>query len=115
MNDSFRFEIAREGATARVALFGEFDMTGVLRLEPELGRMLDQDGVEEVEIDLGGLQFIDSTGLGVVIEVDGRARQGEYELRLLPGPRQVQRVFEVAHLDDTLPFASPPPTETADG
>lgn len=104
MDDNFRFEIAQKEKRARIALFGDFDMTGVLRLEPELGRVLSESDVEEVELDLSRLNFIDSTGLGVVMDLDARARRGELAWSIVPGPRQVQRVFEVTHLEDILPF-----------
>lgn len=112
MNPSFHSNISRQNAALRVALFGDFDMNGVLRLEPQLGRALDEGRVEEVELDLSGLQFVDSTGLGVVLELYGRAREGEFAFSIVPGPRQVQRVFEVTRLDEMLPFTDQPSAKT---
>ena len=104
MVSDFHFAIDRDGPNARVKVFGEFDMTGVLRLEPDLGRLVDREELERLVLDLSGLEFIDSTALGVVIDLDRRARQGEFELSIVPGPRHVQRVFEVTKLSETLPF-----------
>ena len=108
MNRDFRFDIREQGPRAEVAVYGDFDMTGVLRLEPVLGELLEQKQLEHLELDLSGLEFIDSTALGVVIDLDRRARRGDFELALVPGPRHVQRVFEVTKLSETLPFREVP-------
>ena len=110
MDVEFRFDLRREGADAELKIFGEFDMTGVLRVEPDLSQLLATDEIERLVLDLSGLEFVDSTGLGVIIELDQRARRGDFELSIVPGPRQVQRVFEVTKLADVLPFREPPPT-----
>ena len=108
MDDQFRYDLRREGADAELSIFGEFDMTGVLRVEPELSSLLDAGGIERLVLDLSGLEFVDSTGLGVIIDLDQRARRGDFDLSIVPGPRHVQRVFEVTKLADVLPFRTPP-------
>lgn len=109
MDGDFRFELRNEGRVLELKVFGEFDMTGVLRVEPELGRALEAGDFDSMVLDLSGLEFVDSTGLGVIIDLDRRAQAGEFELSIIPGPRHVQRVFEVTMLSDALPFVTPPP------
>ncbi len=109
MDDEFRFDLRKEGSDAELRIFGEFDMTGVLRVESELSQVLEAQGIDHFLLDLAGVDFVDSTGLGVIIDLDQRARRGEFELSIIPGPRHVQRVFEVTKLDDVLPFREPPP------
>ncbi len=109
MDDEFRFDLRKEGHDAELRIFGEFDMTGVLRVEPELTQVLEAGDLERLVLDLSGLDFVDSTGLGVIIDLDQRARRGEFELSIIRGPRHVQRVFEVTKLADVLPFREPPP------
>lgn len=108
VENEFRFDLRREGADAELKMFGEFDMTGVLRVEPELSELLGTEDFARLVLDLSGLEFVDSTGLGVIIDLDQRARRGDFELSIVPGPRQVQRVFEVTKLADVLPFQEPP-------
>jgi hypothetical protein len=43
--------------------------------------------------------------MGLVLEVHDRARTEGFRLRLLRGPAEVQRVFELAGVADVLPFA----------
>ena len=108
MDNEFRFEVRDEGPDADVGVFGDFDMIGVLKLETELSRLMHRRDLTSLTLDLGGLQFIDSTALGLLLDLDQRAKQGEFEFRLRPGPRHVQRVFEVTQLAGTLPFAEEP-------
>lgn len=108
MDDEFSFDLRTEGSDAELRIFGEFDMTGVLRVESELSRLLEAKAIDRLVLDLGGVDFVDSTGLGVIIDLDQRARRGEFELSIIPGPRHVQRVFEVTKLEDVLPFREPP-------
>ena len=100
------YDVERAGPAATVRLHGDLDWNGVLRLEPELSRLLGEEGVRELTLDLAGLGFLDSTGMGLVIETSEAARRGEHELHLRPGPEEVQRVFRVAGVEDVLPFNS---------
>ncbi|MBA3749067.1 MAG: STAS domain-containing protein, partial [Solirubrobacterales bacterium] len=56
-----------------------------------------------IVIDLGELEFIDSTGIRLLIMAADRCKDGR--LTLLPGPKQVHRVFELTDLVSRLPFA----------
>jgi len=104
-------ETSRDGAEARAALRGEFDMNATFSVEPALERLLEEPPPERLTIDLGGLTFIDSTGMGVLLRVQGEASERGVGLVLLPGPPEVQRVFETAGLLDTFPFAERGPAE----
>jgi anti-anti-sigma factor len=86
-----------------VALEGELDFGSAfdaeLRLEDAMRR------AKHLVIDLRPLTFIDSTGLGVIVEANQRARREGVTLEILPGPRAVQQVFAVSGLLDALPFS----------
>jgi len=56
-------------------------------------------------LDLSGLSFIDSSGIHVVIETHKRCAAQRTCLVITPGPRAVQRVFEICGLIEILPFA----------
>jgi anti-sigma B factor antagonist len=97
-------EIAVAGGTATVALHGELDLATTFLVEPQLTALLDRGDVTSIVVDLGGLWFIDSTGVGALLRLDEGARERGVGLRLLPGPPDVQVVFAVAGLRDVLPF-----------
>ena len=47
-----------------------------------------------------------ATGIGVVLRLANDAENRGVELAIVPGPPEVQRVFETAGLSDALPFRS---------
>ena len=59
---------------------------------------------DRVILDLSGLEFIDSTGLRVIVHAVNAAERGRWELRLRHGPRAVRRVFEISGVLGALPF-----------
>jgi len=56
-------------------------------------------------VDLSGLDFIDSTGLGALVQAHRSDREDGNRLRFLRGSAPVQRVMELTCLDRSLPFA----------
>ena len=91
-----------EGNDFALFLFGELDAASAPVLEKQLKR-LQWAGAASILVDLSGLDFIDSTGLHVLILAARRAPEGQ--LSLLRGARNVHRVFELTGMDDQLPFA----------
>jgi anti-sigma B factor antagonist len=92
----------REGDTHVIALLGELDLDGAPRVEAELLRVEATDATSIV-VDLSSLEFIDSTGLRLLVMAAERAADSG-RFAILPGPKQVQRVFEMTDLVDRLPF-----------
>jgi len=64
-----------------------------------------------VFLDLRDVGFMDTSGLRLVIEEQQRAAAGRYRFAVVPGPRKVQRLFEIAGFtaDDELFVESPTP------
>jgi anti-anti-sigma factor len=91
---------------ATVPVDGEFEMARTFTVEPELERALEQPGLQRLTLDLSGTTFIDTTGIGVVLRLANDAENRGVELAIVPGPPEVQRVFETAGLSDALPFQS---------
>jgi anti-anti-sigma factor len=94
----------RDARKARLVLGGELDMDARFQAERALDELL-AEPVEQLVVDLGQVTLLDSTGMGLVLEVHDRARSEGFKLRLLRGPDDVQRVFELAGVADVLPFA----------
>ena len=103
--------ITQHGDAVSAALAGDFDMQATFTVEPALERALDTPGLRRMELDLRGLDFIDSTGMGVILRLHHEARGRGVQLRLRRGPSVVHRVFEKTGLADALPF-DPPEEET---
>jgi anti-sigma B factor antagonist len=84
-----------------LALYGELDVASAPLLERQL-KKIQWAGASSIVLDLSGLDFIDSTGLHVLIRAHRRAQEGQ--LSLLRGSQRVHRVFELTKTDTVLPF-----------
>ena len=80
---------------------GELDLASSAALEDELVRVA-QSGVTQLVIDLRELEFMDSTGLSVVVAEHKRTTASGGELVLLSPQSQVLRMFEMTGLTDVL-------------
>jgi anti-sigma B factor antagonist len=105
---ALRFETTLTDRTALVTLAGELDLSGAWILEQELGRLSDEESPEEVVLDLRGLEFMDSSGLRLVVMADSQAREAGRRLLLVPGAQPVQRVFEITRMNERLTFVDEP-------
>ena len=92
---------AGEHRTLRLA--GELDMTSAATLEAAVSRAC-SGSARSITLDLSGLSFIDSSGLAVIIHTSGLCSNRGCAFQLVPGPRAVQRLFELTGLDGVLPF-----------
>jgi anti-anti-sigma factor len=86
------------------AITGDLDMAATFIVEPALERGLETPDLRRVTLDLSEVTFIDSVGLRVVVGLAGELEARRTELEIVPGPPQVQRVFESAGLAEALPF-----------
>jgi anti-anti-sigma factor len=60
--------------------------------------------LSRVIVDLRGLEFIDSSGIALVLDLAKAAREHNTELVFVRGPHAVQRVLAVSGIDDALTF-----------
>lgn len=80
------------------AVVGDLDVVGGPALRQHLVTQV-HDGCDRLVLDLSGVDFIDSFGLGVLVGALKRTRLVDGDLRLVvPAPR-IRRVFEVCDLD----------------
>jgi anti-anti-sigma factor len=105
--EPFRCDVESMDGWIRVRLHGEVDLATVDRLDAALRELRETDS-DRIELDLGEVSFLDSMGLRLLLRLDEDARRDGTQLRLLPGPPGVQRVFEVTGTLDRLPFADRP-------
>ena len=99
-----RIAVSRQGTTTMIGLEGEWDLAHQQATREAINKALD-DHPETVVLDLSRLSFIDSSGLHITIELHKRSTRENIRLVIIPGPRAVQRLFEICRLTETLPFA----------
>lgn len=83
-----------------VEVVGELDIASAGELERAVLEA-EADAPGRLVVDLSGLEFMDSTGLHVLLAAARRARDGGPQLILRRGPQPVQQVFE---LTETTPL-----------
>ena len=88
-----------------VSLRGELDGENAKALEDVFIR-IEATSASRIVLDLSELEFIDSTGLAVIVRADTRARNDGHVLRLLRPHGQVGRAFELSGLDQLLAFGN---------
>ena len=105
--EPFTCNVISEGDYVIVAPRGELDMATVGAIEAELTRV-HRSGAHHVVLDLGGLTFMDSSGLNLVSRWVAASSNTGFRFELEPGPAAVQRVFDLAAMTDGLPFRTRP-------
>ena len=99
------FETTRNGTMAIVRPTGELDISGAAVLEAELERLAGDPELGTVVLDMRGLEFMDSSGLRLVVVADMRAREASRRFSLIRDDT-VHRVFEITRMSDRLDFVN---------
>jgi anti-sigma B factor antagonist len=86
-----------------VALRGELDLGSAPHFQQEL-REIQEARPARILIDLRSLDFIDCTGIALMIRAQQSAHANGRRLALRRGPRQVQRLFQLTGLLDHFTF-----------
>lgn len=98
-----RIVSALNGEVAQISLEGELDLASAPELERRLHE-LEARRPAKLIVDLSALSFLDSTGLRVLLQANGRASERGWALVMRPGEEFVQRVFEVTGAAEVLTF-----------
>jgi anti-anti-sigma factor len=101
-----KFEINQNstGSTLNVSVTGELDLRTVEVLSQHVEQALGQQ-ITALTLDLRELAFMDSSGLRFLIELNDRARQQAWQLRLVaPKHEAAALVLRVTGADAALPF-----------
>jgi anti-sigma B factor antagonist len=101
----FDIDVQEREGSVLVRLSGEIDLAAVEAIETELVPL--EDRFPTVILDLRDVTFLDSTGLRAIVSADARARSNGFELKIVRGPEQVQKILYLAGLDKILPLVDP--------
>ena len=103
-----RLEIGLQPGRGRVdvAPRGELDLPGSRRLSRAIDELVEA-GLEDIVIDLGGLEFIDCAGVRVLLAQHAAALRDGRRLSLIHGRAGIRRVFALTETLDVLPFDRP--------
>src|SRR5918911_1339036 len=102
-----------------VELSGELDISSASSVESRLIE-LEQRAPERLILDLRRVNFIDSTGLSMIINADGRAKKAGRTLTIVSGDGVPLRILRTVGLEERLdvvsdlPEAGPEPEPEAE-
>jgi anti-sigma B factor antagonist len=90
-------DVSERDGWAVLAVSGEVDVATAPRLRERLVSMV-TDGQHRIVVDLEGVDFLDSTGLGVLVGALKRVRTHDGELSLVCTQPRILKVFEITGL-----------------
>jgi anti-anti-sigma factor len=99
---ALRFDCEVRGTTAEVALSGDLDMAAAFKLEPAIEHVVSEHTVDELVLDLAGVAFMDSAGLGSLLSTHERLSDLGIKATVTRPSEPVQRVLDVSGSRSTL-------------
>ena len=96
----FSVTVSTDGDKAVVSLRGELDMSGVDRAREAIEQA--EAGTELLVLDLSELDFIDSTGLEVMLRAARRAHDSGRRLIVRRPSSYIRRLLEMTAIDQSL-------------
>ncbi len=107
MNGHFKIAVRSQDGATVVAVRGELDLASTPVLEEELARAAGSEG-GLVILDLRELEFMDSTGLGLLVSTNKRAQESGRRFALVKGGPQVQRLLSLTGVGERLTIVDSP-------
>ena len=107
MESNFSVQVRDEDRAVVIGVRGELDLASSPGLEHELERGA-ATNAELVIVDLRELEFMDSTGLSVIVRAHQRAIETGQRFGVVRGPQQVQRLLALTGVADRLTLADSP-------
>ena len=104
----FDIQTHDDGALLVVAPSGELD----LATAPALGAALvdaGASGAARVVLDLRDLEFVDSSGIGLILKFKRYFAVEGVGFGVVRGGERVQRAFALSHVERLMPWTDPPP------
>lgn len=90
-------------ASCTIALKGEVDVYTSPRLREELNGAV-EDGCLHIIVTMDGVEFIDSSGLGVLVSALRRVKEQGGTLRLVCTKEGILKIFRITGLDKVFPL-----------
>jgi anti-sigma B factor antagonist len=88
-----------------VRAHGDLDLTTAPRLREQVVQIV-SGGQPRIVLDVQGVDFVDSTGLGVLIGLLKRTRSQGGDLRLVSTRPGLRKILELTALDRALPLSA---------
>jgi anti-sigma B factor antagonist len=107
MQSHFGVEVRKEGGASVITVKGELDLASTPALEEELDRVA-RTSPSVLIVDLRELDFMDSTGLSVLVRAHQRAQDDGQRFAVINGAHQVRRLLKLTGVADRLTVVESP-------
>lgn len=84
-----------------IKISGEVDISNADEFRNELNEAYEQEAAD-LKINLSGLSYIDSTGLGVIIGIFGKVKEDGHTISLVEPRDNVKKLLRITNLDKVL-------------
>jgi anti-sigma B factor antagonist len=96
-------ETSTQGDATVVSLRGEIDVYTAPRLRQTLIDLI-SEGATDIVVDMSGVDFLDSTGLGVLVGGLKRVKAKEGSLKLVVTQEKILKIFDITGLTKVFPI-----------
>jgi anti-sigma B factor antagonist len=96
-------ETSKQGDASVVSLRGEIDVYTAPRLRQALIDLV-EGGAKDIVVDMERVDFLDSTGLGVLVGGLKRVKSNEGELKLVVTQDRIMKIFDITGLAKVFPM-----------
>ena len=107
VQDDLRIDVCHEQDRAILRLHGELDLASAQLFQSEF-ESAEIGAAAMVVLDLKALQFIDSTGLRMILSAHKRAHERGQEFAITPGSPQVRRLLSITRVGEHLRVIASP-------
>jgi anti-sigma B factor antagonist len=97
----FALQVVDHGEWSVVAVTGELELGTAPRLRQQVVSLVGE-GRQRIVIDLSGVEFVDSLGLGVLVSALKRVRAHGGELRVAGPVPRVRALFSLTRLEEII-------------
>lgn len=93
-----KLSVSDRGATRWIRFEGDLDQSDVLELKASFDEAIEGCGGDVV--DLGGVTFLSTLGIGLIVSTQDRLDDDDRALRLANVPEFIDRTFRTMNLDE---------------
>jgi anti-sigma B factor antagonist len=96
-------ETGKKGDVAIISLRGEIDVYTAPRLRQALIDLV-EGGSKDIVVDMDKVDFLDSTGLGVLVGGLKRVKSNDGEMKLVVTQDRIMKIFDITGLAKVFPM-----------
>jgi anti-sigma B factor antagonist len=96
-------ETSKKGDVAIISLRGEIDVYTAPRLRQALIDLV-EGGSKDIVVDMDKVDFLDSTGLGVLVGGLKRVKSNDGEMKLVVTQDRIMKIFDITGLAKVFPM-----------